>query len=347
MGTRKLRPAARPADAFRLTAGVLLVAVVVEFVLLRVVNRATGHLSTSVRDLIEGLALAGFAAYYVVLFLSMLLMLLAAWIRWRHDPRLSVLLVAWTIIAIGALIAGPTLATFVLLASLTFATTAFLVLRRVRSPLSADETSPASPWRHLLRFGSWSFPVLLLSTYASVLILQLSRLAPLPSGLEEPGIAAYGLGEVFAIGAALVAPFYVAVRPRRGALVFAIGVGVLASLVLLYRPDILALAAFWSVGLQMYLAVPVYAVAAAALAYALASSFRNPKTGYLFHGLLLVALAGRMLNDAYAVQLAMVAALLVLMPRDFSMVLHRPGARPVPEPEGSGSPAHHPVEVRV
>ena len=347
MGTRMSRGAARPADVFPVVAKVLLIAALVEFVLLRVVNRATGHLSPSFRELMGGLALAGITAYYVVLSLSALLILIAAWNRWRADFRLSVLLVAWTLITFGALIAGPSLMAFLLPASLAFGVMVVLVVRRLRSPLASDDVSRSASWARLLAFGSRAYPVMLLATYSMVFVLYWGRLAPSSIGGQDVGIAAYGVGEIFAISAAVLAPFYVPDRPRRNPFVLAVAAGGLVSLLWLGRPDILALVAFWSVGFQMYLAAPFYVAAAAALVYALAASFRNPKTGYLFHGLFLVALAGRMLNDVYTIHLALVGVLLLLTPRDYPMALPRSVARAPPLPGESGTAAHQSVEVRM
>ena len=298
-------------------AVVLVAATAAEFLLLRVLNRAADR----VRDLAGAFVVGGTLAMNLALLTAFVLLLAVAAYLWVKDRIVSVLLVAQALSAIVALVSGGVLATALASGLLAAAVLVVLGARAVRG----CTPSPGTRWRWAL--GPAPLLLLVLGAFLAGLYLHLGDAAG-TVGLGPPGrVEVFALGEALAVGAALAAAVAFRAKPD------AWNVGVPTAVVLvalaptLLRPDLAPLIAFWSLGFQMSLPLPLYFAALWALVFAIVNAARHGVSPAAAYGLVLVALAGRMLNDLYSVEIAVAGVLFLSLDADLALVPLRLGAR--------------------
>ena len=304
--------------------GLLTAAALVEFLLLRVVNRATGHLPGGLQAVASGLVFAGTGAYNLAYLSAAVLLGILGWLLRGQDRILSSLLIAWVASLFAAQALGSTLvASKVGAVSVAGVLLVYFLFRSLRTRIVRV---PSALGRFAPSVGR-AFPILIVAVFLSALFLHAGD-ALSASGLGVPArVEVFAAAEVLGIAAAFLAPLYIGGPVRRASLVTAaLAVGVLA-VPLAVRPDIVPLISFWSLGFQMSLPMPLYVGAASCLAYALAQAYQDRRgTGYLVHGLLLALLAGRMLADLYLVQLALVGVLFLTISKPFPEAAPHPSA---------------------
>lgn len=297
---------------------VLLVAGAVEFVLLRIVNRVAGHLPGGAQALVGGnLVLAGTAAYNLAYLAGALALAICAWLLWRRDAVLALLLAAWVPALAAAQILDASSAPGIVFADLVaVAVLVLLATRSLRAPVVPPATLASPRLRRALGYGARAFPLAVAATFLSALYLHVGD-ALAPAGLGWPArVEVFAVAEAWGVAAALLAPLAVGLRRDWATIATASAAALVVGVWAVVRPAILPLVAFWSLGFQMTLPWPLYIAGVAAMAYALGTAFRaRRETGLLFAGLLLVVLAGRMLADLYLVQMAVVGFLFLTTPR--------------------------------
>lgn len=301
MGTSP-RGAAWPAEVLPAATRALALAATTEFLLLRVVSRMSGSLSSPAGRAVAGdLVLVGAVAYNMALLLSLAVLVLAAHALVRRSPRTSSVLVLGVAGVLAALLLGPIVPAAALVGDLAaVAALAWLLASRLRELATLRAGASREILLRVL------FPTLVLGTFLAAFYLHAGGiLATL--GLGPPGRTdVYRVGEVLAVTAAFAAPWTLSSARDRGPLLVGLASGGASLAVLVLRPEIAALASFWSVGFRLDLPALVYAGAAGSYAAALAGAVRVRRVQpYVLAGLVLVALAGRMLTDFYFVALAL------------------------------------------
>ncbi|HKZ90248.1 MAG TPA: hypothetical protein VJ300_08340 [Thermoplasmata archaeon] len=315
METRRPQHAAWSDSLVPTAARLLVVAVLVEFLLLRVLNRVTGQFPAWAREQVSvDLVLLGTLAYNFAYILGALLLAAAGHRLLRDSDPLGYALVLWIPVLVAAHLLGSSWAGAVVAADLyAAALLAFFLVRALRAWARSVRATVPGKWpAWVFAFGPPGFIALVFAAYASSLYLRTGdALAAL--GPSLPGRAdVYRIGEGFALAGAIVAPLAVRARPRaRALLVPGLAVGLLA-IASVARPDLLPLIGFWSLGFQIVLPMGLYLVGLGAFLLAVLGA-KGSRQPYLFQGLLLVFLGGRLLADFYFVQLAVVALLFLSM----------------------------------
>ena len=325
------RGAAWPAEVLPAVTRALVLAATTEFLLLRVVSRMSGSLSSPAGRAVAGdLVLLGTVAYNAALLLSLAVLVLAARALVPLSPRTSAVLALASAGVIAALLVGPMVPVAVLVGdAAAVAALVWLMATHLRD--IAPRRARAAMREAIPRI---LFPSLVVGTFLAAFYLHTGDLLA-TFGLGPPARTdVYRLGEALAVSAALTAPWVVPLARTRAALSVGLAVGAAALAVLFLRPEIAALAAFWSVGFRLDLPAVVYAAAAGSYGATLFGAARMRGTlPYLLAGLALVALAGRMLIDFYFVALALAGfTFLTIGGRLPAPAPGRPRQRPAEQP---------------
>jgi len=300
-------------------AGTLVVGLAtVEFLLLRLLNRVSGTFPVWMRgEAAQDIVLAGTFAYNGAFLLSAFLVLAVGWRLAPKEPAIAGPLLAWVPALLAAQVLGRSDPAAILLAGL-------VALACLLAPIGRHLARRPGRWRvrspsgHVFVGSGLAFSLFLLAaagTFLAAMYFQLgnvlANLAVGPPGRPEVYAAGEGLGLTTAVLAAAAFPG----RPNRWNVGIPAVAGILVGAWFLVRPELPPLVAYWSIGFQVSLPVPLYLAALVALLYALANAWSmsmRPRT--LGYGLLLLALAGRQLADLYLVQLAIVSLMFLAMP---------------------------------
>lgn len=328
------RGAAWPADLLSTLTWVLLASVGAEFVLLRILNRMADRFPPGVRGQIaEDLVFAGTVAYNLAFLFAVVLVAVVAHTLWDRHRAVALLLFLWIVVLVVVPVAGPGVAP-VLAASGLFAAAIMvaLVVRGVALHDAIETANRRSPGLRsiALRIRRPVFLVLVLGTYLAALYLRAGdALATIGAGPPaRPQV--YGAAEVLPLAAAFAAVSVFAGRPTLKTVAAATVTVLVVSVPAVLRPDILPLIAFWSVGFQLHLPLPLYLAGLWCYVFALVhAAERDRGSGYALAGLLLVALGGRLLADYYAIQLAIVALLFLTLDRELRPEVPASGEPPV------------------
>jgi len=310
-------------DILPSTAKVLVVSLVAEFVLLRILNRISDRFPSWMKgEIASDMVFIGSVAYNFAYFASIFIMIIVARNLWTKERVTSCLMIVWVPALLLAQILWPSFPSAVLVTGfLAVAIFLVLVARGVANyePTPFDDTSRTIRWLLGSKFAFVSFLVLALGTYLAALYLHLGD-ALNNFGWGPPNRAeVYGGGEILALTAAYMTIFAFWRKPDLRNLSISTAAVALLLIPFLLRPDILSLVAFWSLGFQLLPFYPLYLAAVWSYVFALVNvASRGLEENYLLHGLLLIALVGRMLSDFYSIQLAIVGLLFVSLSQDLS-----------------------------
>lgn len=317
----------RWAENLPVLAKLLTFSVLVEFVILRGVNRMTHLFPGWMKGTFTTVILfTGNWAYDLAFIASALVGLFVAYLLFPREKVLALLIFIWFIALMGARFIWPEYGSLVLARSLMAALLIiFLMLRKIHRLILARNGGGEGEATLTGRYSKWRgkgvypfFLLVLLAFLSSIYLHAGNSLSNLGWSLPRRA-GVYGLGEVFAVAAAYLTPLAFWVGPRARDLVPPTLAAVVLSLFFFFRPDILPLMTMWSLGFQLYLPLPVYLGAIWCFVFALVLLFRDRLHGrYLIPGLLLVGLAGRMLNDLYLLQMALAGALFLTLAPDLA-----------------------------
>ncbi len=309
------------ADLLPTTVKIVVASAVLEFLLLRVLNRMSDRYPDWMRGaLSDGVFFGGIVAFNLAFIASILVVLAIASLMWERGRGLSLLLLMWIPMLLGAQILGSGATGMIVLSGVLVSLILFTAItRRVR--LSWGERGPSAQsseargkWLHL---AMPVFLAFLLATYLTAFYLHTGD-AMANLGIDPPSRAVvYAAGEATALGAALLAPLAFWRRPEMKVVLLPTAAALAFAAFALSRPDILPLITFWSMGFQLHLSLPLYVVAIWCYVFAAANLTKGVGWGsYILPGLLLIALGGRMLNDFYLIQMALVGVLALTLDDD-------------------------------
>jgi len=310
------RGAAWSRSALPVAAKALVVLAIVEFVLLRVVNRMSGAFPAWMRgEVSSDLVLAGSFAYNGAYLLSLVLIVLVAILVWARDAPFATLLLMWApAVLLAQAFASGSVAVVALAGLVGAAVLVATVVRALRdSPAAFPGPGPARRVPFLgSRLAFRAFLVLVLGTFLAGLYLHVGDAFANLGGSPPARTEVYAAGEILGVLAAVVASLAFWRPPNRWNLGLAASGVLIVAAPAIARPELLPLIGYWSVGFRVDLFFPLYLIAAGAFLFAVANVWRSgPRSRYLLYGLVLILLAGRQLPDFYAVQLA-VSGLLFL-----------------------------------
>lgn len=291
---------------------VLILSALVEFFLLRILNRMGNMLPAWMTgDVMAGLVFIGNIGGNVALLTGVLAIIALAGVFWGKKMFLSIVMILWIPILVGVQIVGSGVSAAVILGVFM---AAFMMgaligigiiaqIRRVRVGGSSPDLM-----HRLVQVSPIVLLIFVLFTYLGAFYLHIGdTLANL--GWGPPNRAdVYGAVEWFAVGAAFLAPVAFWRRFEAKNLILPTVGAMIITAFALARPDILPLASIWSIGFRLNLPLPLYIGALWCFLFSLVNLFaEEDRGGYLVPGLLLLFLSGRMLNDFYVIHLAVLS----------------------------------------
>lgn len=248
-----------------------------------------------------GVFAVGVVAYNAAFLLAALLLGLNAWRVRGSRPALAAALAVLLLLALAApLFGGGPWASAILAVTAAWVVAA-VALRWVRETAG----TPAPRWGRLREAPRVGFVVF------AAAVFPLVALGYVGNATSWPGVpVVLGLAEVAAVLAACLAPWGLSCALRRRPLLAAAFAGAVV-LMLAIRSPLVPLIATWSLAFSMFLPIPLYALGAAGLAYALAD--RLPREGLRGSaaGLLVLVVAGIGMRTTAEALLVVAGALLL------------------------------------
>lgn len=313
------------ADLLPITTKILIFSVVFEFIILRLLNRMADMFPPWMKgDVTEIIMFLGYVAYNLAFILSILVLFLIANIFWHKKRFLSIFLFTWLPILIGIQILGlavssglsPMIVFGLLMAAviMIIPVVNYVFRRFARYYFGLSKKTLKNKLKDL------SLPFLFIFVISTYLIAYYHHMG---NALASMGYDLPNRGSIYRIGegCALIAAFLAPVAFWRGFRIMnlippTIGVLTFAAFAL-SRPDIVPLVTMWSLGYQLHLFLPLYIIALWCFLFALVNLFRSKDRGsYLVAGLILIFLSGRMLNDFYLIQMAIVGVIFLSLAYD-------------------------------
>ena len=275
--------------------------VILEFILLRILNRMGAVLPKSefVKTMIQWLVFIGEIALNMAFLLSIFALILIALILAKK----------------GNFIAGVSSVIFsVILIGLLFYVIPNGIIILVYNILSLSLFVLVTI---LLRRENYDKFIFLLSItfayFCSYYFIIASSVTSLSIGLSLPlASEIFSVGELLTLVGAIFA--FVVFKPKRNMFAAITASALTMGFIVASRGVWLSLLSTWSLYFTLHLPILVYAIALWLYVYVVVDLFKRAKQRQMAYGLLLIALGGRMLQITYFNQLALLGFLLLSLP---------------------------------